>query len=74
MLHLSQARQLLESHDPLDISFWKQNGEIVHAHNVVCTSSYFHGNTFNLKFLDSGQFRKVKALLIFNVSGEEVFV
>ena len=74
MLHLSQARKLIESHDPLDVSFWKLNGEIVHAHNVVCTSSYFHGNTFNFKFLDSGEFRKVKALLIFNLSGEEVFV
>lgn len=74
MLHLSQARKLIESHDPLNISFWKLNGEIVHARNVVCTSSYFHGNTFNFKFLESGEFRKVKALLIFNVSGEEIFV
>ncbi|MFZ4705456.1 MAG: hypothetical protein ACOYMF_05555 [Bacteroidales bacterium] len=74
MLHLSKARKLIESHDPLDISFWTRKGEIIHAHNVVCTSSFFHGNTFNIKFLDSGEFRKVKALLIFNVSGEEVYV
>lgn len=74
MLHLSDARKIIESHKPFDVSFWKRNGEIVHARNVVCTSSYFHGNTFNLKWIDSEEIRKVKALLIFNVNGEEVFV
>ena len=74
MLHLAQARKTIESHQPFNLSFWKKNGEIVHAENVVCTSSYFRGNTFNLKWLDSEEFRKVKALLIFNVNGEEVYV
>jgi hypothetical protein len=74
MLHLSDARKIIESGDPFDISFWKKNGEIVHAKNVVCLSSYFHGNTFNIKFLNSGEIRKIKAVLIFNISGEEVYV
>jgi len=74
MLHLSNARKIIESGEPFSCSFWKKNGEIVHAENVVCTSSYFYGNTFNLKWLDSGEFRKIKAILIFNVCGEEVFV
>jgi len=74
MLHLAQARKIIDSHQPITISFWKKNGEIVHAENVVCTSSYFRGNTFNLKFLNSEEFRKVKAVLIFNVNGEEVFL
>ena len=74
MLHLAQARKIIESHQPFNVSFWKKNGEIVHAENVVCTSSYFRGNTFNLKWLNSEEFRKVKASLIFNVNGEEVFL
>lgn len=74
MLHLAQARKIIESGDPIDISFWKKNGEIVHAKNVVCTSSYFEGNSFNFKWLASNEFRKVKALLIFKINGEEVFV
>lgn len=74
MLHLAQARKIIETHQPIDISFWKKNGDIVHAVNVVCTSSYFKNNTFNFKWLDSEEFRKVKALHIFNVNGEEVFV
>jgi len=74
MLHLAKARNIIESHEPFDVSFWKKNGEIIHATNVVCTSSYFHGNTFNFKWLESEEFRKVKALLIFNINGEEIFV
>lgn len=74
MLHLAQARKMLESREPVNLSFWKKNGEIVHAENVVCTSSYYHGNTFNLKFINSEQTRKIKALLIFNINGEEVYV
>ena len=65
---------LIESGDSFNVSFWKKNGEIVHASNVICTSSFFRGNSFNLKFLDSGEFRKVKACLIFNVSGEEIYL
>ena len=74
MLHLAQARKIIESGDPFDVSFWKKNGEIVHASDVVCTSSNFEGNTFNFKWLTSDQFRKVKALLIFKINKEEVFV
>lgn len=74
MLHIAQARKIIESHEPVDISFWKQNGDIVHAQNVVCTSSYFQGNTFNFKWLESEQFRKVRASLIFNVNGEEIYL
>lgn len=74
MLHLAQARSIIESHQPFDMSYWTISGDIIIARNVVCTSSYFHGNTFNIKFLESGEFRKVKALLIFNISGEEIYL
>lgn len=74
MLNLATARKVIESGDAFDISFWKKNGELVHANNVVCTSSHFHGNTFNLKFLESEQIRKIKAVLIAEVCGEEVYL
>lgn len=74
MLHLANARKIIESGQPFNCQFWKKNGEIVRAENVVCTSSYFHGNTFNFKFINSEQFRKVKAVLIFEVSEQEVYL
>ncbi len=74
MQHLANARKIIESGQPFSCSFWKRNGEIVRADNVVCTSSYFHGNTFNIKFLESEEIRKIKAVLIFEVCGEEVYL
>lgn len=72
MLSLATARKIIESGDPVNLSFWKKNGEIVHASNVKCSSSNFENNTFNLVFLDSQEVRKIKALLLFNVNGEEI--
>jgi hypothetical protein len=74
MLHLNEARKLIESGDPIDLIYVKENGALMNARNVICTSSFFNGNTFNLKFLDSNQFRKIHAFLIINVSGEEIYL
>lgn len=74
MIHLKAARQILESHEPCDIKFWKEDGEIVDATNVVCTSSYFKNDTFNIKFMESKEFRKVQAFLIHEINGLEVYL
>lgn len=73
-MHIGKARLLIESKEPVDLKLWKMNGEIIVANNVICTSSYFKGNTFNLKFLDSNEFRKIKAVCIHEVNGEEVYL
>lgn len=73
-MHLTEARKVIESGEEVSLAFWTKSGEIVHAPRVVCTSSHFHGNTFNLKWKDSDQFRKVKAVTIHNVNGEEIYL
>jgi len=72
MLHISQLRKLLNSENPFSLKFWKKNGDIVIADNVVCTSSYFHNDTVNIKFLTSEQFRKIHVSCIFEFNGKEV--
>jgi hypothetical protein len=67
-------RTMLKSGERVSIKFWKDTGEIVVADDVICTSSYRHGNSFNIKFLNSGQFRKVKAISIFEINDLEVFI
>lgn len=74
MMHLAQARKLIESNDPFDLSFFTKSGEVIHARHVVCLSSNFKNNTFNIKFLENGEIRRVRATLIFNISGEEVYL
>jgi hypothetical protein len=65
---------MLNSGEAVSLKFWKKDGSIVVANNVICTSSFHDGNTFNFKFLDSGQFRKVKAITIFEINDLEVHI
>ena len=34
-IHITTARTMLNSGDPVDISVWKANGEILHLHNCI---------------------------------------
>ena len=72
MIHIANARKILNEHNPVNLKFWKANGEIVEAKNVVCTSSFFKNDTVNLKFLNSGEFRKIRVSTIFELNSEEV--
>lgn len=74
VVHMNTARKMLESGDALDLKFWDKNGNIISANNVICTSTYFHNNTANIKFLNSGQFRKIRIVTIFEINGLEVFM
>jgi hypothetical protein len=81
MIHVSEIYKLVEKENSkmpdivFNLKFIKAStGEIITAKNVVCTSSYFHGQTRNIKFLDSGEIRKIHDHLIIEINGEEVFV
>lgn len=74
MIHQTVVYKMLRSGGSFDIKFWKKDGSIVVAENVVCTSSHFRGDTVNFKFLNSGQIRKVKMSTIFEINGMEIFL
>jgi hypothetical protein len=67
-------REALKSGGAVSLKFWDKKGNIVSVDNVICTSNYHHGNTFNLKFLTSKLFRKVRAVAIFEINDLEVFL
>jgi hypothetical protein len=73
-IHINTMRQMLKSGEAVSLKFWEKDGNIVSADNVICTSGYHHGNTFNLKFLTSGVFRKVRAITVFEINDMEVFI
>jgi len=56
----------------MSIRFWKKSGEIVVANNVVCTSSFFKNDTVNIRFLNSGEIRKIRLSSIFEFNNQEV--
>ncbi len=72
MLSIYRARQILESKQKVSLKFWDKDGCIIEANDVVCTSSFWEGNTFNILFTVSGEVRKIRAWNIFELNGEEV--
>lgn len=74
MVHINTMRTMLRSGCICSLKWWKEDGSIATADNVICTSSHFAGNTFNVKFLNSGEFRKILAITIFEINDMEVFI
>ena len=72
MIHIAQVRKELAKKEPVRMKFYKADGSMVSADNVVMTSSYFQNDTVNLKFLTSGEFRKIHVYQIVEFNGEEV--
>ena len=76
-IHHTTALTMLHSGDPVDISFWKRSGEIVHLHNCIalpCAASQRYVGTQNIKVLASGQIRKIRLVCIFRINGLEIFL
>ncbi len=73
-IHITTARAMLNSGDPVDISVWKANGEILHLTNCISLRYDFYAGTRNVKLLANGQIRKIRDACIFQVNDLEVFL
>ena len=66
---------MILSGQPFSCRVWKATtGEVLNYENVVCTSSYFENNTFNVKFIESGSIRKVRMISLFEINDIEIFI
>jgi hypothetical protein len=72
MIGLKEVHEILASRQPVDIKFWKGDGENVTAESVICTSSYYENNTANIRFPDSGEIRKLFVPAVFEINKQEV--
>jgi hypothetical protein len=79
VLFLRGARQLL---DPIDknsvrktfsIEYCTESGNIIKG-DAVCTSSNFANDTFNFRFVDSGEIRTVHATLLLSINQKEIML
>lgn len=59
-IHITTARQMLNSGDPVDISVWKSDGSILHLKNCISLRYNFYGGWRNIKILTSGELRKIR--------------
>ncbi len=73
-IHLTTARTMLNSGDPVDLSVWKSDGSILELRNVISLRYDFYGGWRNVKLLTSGQMRRIRDVCIFKVNDLEVFL
>lgn len=79
IIFLKAVRHLLDPADknitrqPFLVEFGTLGGDVVKG-NVVCTSSNFKNDTFNFKFIDSGEIRTAHAVLMLSLNGKEVML
>lgn len=73
-IHISTARAMLNSGDPVDISVWKSDGSILELHNVISLRYSFYGGWRNVKLLKSGECRRIRDICIFRVNNLSVFL
>jgi hypothetical protein len=73
-IHINTMRTILRAGNTCSIKFWKKDGSIVHAQNIIATSDLFQEGTINIKFITSEQFRTIRAVTIFEINDMEVFI
>lgn len=74
MIHISTARQILETGEPVNLTVVTKKGDIQEYKNVISISSYFRGGTRKVKFLNNGQIRQIRDVCIIDINDEEVYL
>lgn len=74
-IHISQARALLDSGQPVSIAYCKlKDGSIITAANVVSLRYDFYTGMRTVKFLRNGQIRSIHDCLIIGINDFDVFL
>ena len=73
-VHINTARALLKSGDPVSLSVWKKDGSIMNIESCISLHYDFRGGWRNIKILPSGEMRRIRDCLIFEINGLEVFL
>lgn len=73
-IHISTARKMLTSPDPVDLTVLTTKGELRQYNGVIGLKAQHYSGSRNVKFLESGEIRKIRDCLIVGINGCEVFM
>lgn len=73
-IHLSTAIKMLESPEPVDLVVLTKSGELRSYNNVVGLNRQHYAGSRNIKFINSGEIRKIRDCLILQINSLEVFL
>lgn len=80
VIHVSKLLLIAErkngNGEPVPFSFKAVTlkGDLIEGENCIATSSYNSGRTVNIKFPESGEFRKLRLISFIEFNGQEVFI
>ncbi|MDR1551877.1 MAG: hypothetical protein LBS69_00215 [Prevotellaceae bacterium] len=72
MIHISQIHKEVERLPEFSIRFVDREGDIIDCRRCICTSWHSSGRTMNIKFLESGEIRKIRRVSIIEFNGQRV--
>lgn len=73
-IHITTARNIIDSGDPVDIKVWAKDGRVLHMHGCVGLRYNFRSGTRQIKILASRQIRTIRDVCIFEVNGMTVYL
>lgn len=73
-IHISTARKMLDSGQPVTLTYVKKNGQIMKVENVVSLRYDFYTGIRTIKLLHNGQKRSVHDVCIIGINDFEVFL
>lgn len=73
-IHISTARKMLDSGDPVDLKVWRRNGAAMVLKNCVGLRYNFRAGTRQVKILASRQIRTIRDVCIFEINGLQVYL
>ena len=73
-IHISAARKMLDSGQPVTLSYVKKNGQIMTAKNVVSLRYDFYVGMRTIKLLHNGQKKSIHDVCIIGIDDFEVYL
>lgn len=73
-IHISQARTMLDSGQPLDITVVKKSGEIIELKDAVSLKYHFYKGIRTVKLLKSRRIMTLRDVMILRVNDFRVFI
>ena len=73
-IHISAARKMLDSGQPVTLTYVTKNGQIMTANNVVSLRYDFYTGMRTIKLLHNGQKKSIHDVCIIRINDFEVFL
>lgn len=73
-LHISTARKMLDSGQPVSISYVKKNGQVMSVGNVVSLRYDYYSGLRTIKLLHNGQKKSIHDVCIIAINDFDVFL